>query len=168
MAQRNSSGVKVTKINQVSLVVRDLQRVVEDYWHILGIGPWDIYSWEAPLIYERKYHGEPVCAREKIAMTQVGGVQLELCQPVDGPSIYQDYLTEHGEGLHHLNFLVHNFDQAVETLVGQGFPSLQSARYGHTGAYNYIDIKPLHAIWEVVHLDEKRGAKVSRYPEDRS
>ena len=163
-AQTSSARVKVTRINQVSLVVRDLQKVVENYWHILGIGPWDIYSWEAPLIYERKYYGKPVWAREKIAMAQVGGVQLELCQPIDGESIYQDYLMERGEGLHHLNFLVDNLDETVEILAGEGFPSLQSGRYGDNGAYNYIDIKPLHAIWEVIHLDEKKGAEVSHYP----
>jgi len=38
-----------------------------------------------PLVYERKYHGETVWARERIAITQLGDVQLELVQPVEGP-----------------------------------------------------------------------------------
>jgi methylmalonyl-CoA/ethylmalonyl-CoA epimerase len=168
MTQTSSARVRVKRINQVALVVRDLQKVVESYWHILGIGPWTIYSWESPFIYDRRYRGKPVSAREKIALAQVGDIQLELCQPISGQSIYQDHLMRCGEGLHHLNFLADNPDNVVEALADQGFPSLQSGRYGNVGAFNYIDIEPLHAIWEVVHLDEKRGARVSRYPEQQS
>jgi hypothetical protein len=90
-------------------------------------------------------------------LTQVGGVQLELVQPVDGPSIYADWLKERNEGIHHLNFLVDDVDETVEILVKEGFPSLQSGKFGpkeQRGAYNYIDIKPLRAIWEPVHYDE--------------
>jgi len=74
--------------------------------NIFGIGPWDIYSWEAPLVYERKYHGKPAWGREKIALTQVGAGYF-------GPAEYN-------------------------------------------GAYNYIDIKPLRAIWEPVYAREYR------------
>ena len=31
---------------------------------------------------------------------------LELVQPVDGLSIYRDWVDERGEGFHHVNFLV--------------------------------------------------------------
>jgi hypothetical protein len=85
----------------------------------------------------------------------VGDVQLELVQPVEGPSIYRDWLDRHGEGLHHLNFLVDDVDETARTLARQGFPSLQSGRFGPTeqkGAYNYIDIRPLRTIWEPVHV----------------
>ena len=165
MAQTSPAKVKVTGINQVALVVKDLQKVVENYWNILGIGPWDIYAWEAPLVYDRRYHGKPAWAREKVAVAQVGAVQMELLQPVDGDSIYQDYLTEHGEGLHHLNFLVGDVDEIAEILAKEGFASLQSEHFGDNGAVNYINIKPLHAIWEPAHVPDNMGAEPIRYPE---
>ena len=59
MAPISPAKVKVAGINQVALVVKDLQKVMENYWNILGIGPWDVYSWEAPLTYDRKYYGRP-------------------------------------------------------------------------------------------------------------
>jgi len=68
-------------------VVKDLQKVMENYWNILGIGPWDVYSWEAPLTYDHKYHGRPAWAREKIAITRVGGVELELCRRTPPPEL---------------------------------------------------------------------------------
>ena len=169
MGQTSSAQVKVNEIKQVAIVVKDIQRTVENYWNILGIGPWEIRSWESPIVYDRKYHGKPAWAREKIAHAQVGAVELELCQPVEGDSIYQDFLTEHGEGLHHMKFLVDDVDKVTETLAKEGFPSLQSGRFGspeHKAAFSYIDIKPLHAIWEPVNRGKGLAGVPSHYPED--
>jgi len=167
MAQESIAKIKCKGINQIALVVKDLESVAKNYWDILGIGPWAIYKWEAPLVYDRKYHGRTVWAREKIALAQVGDVQLELVQPVEGPSIYRDWLDEVGEGLHHMNFLVDDVDEAVEMLAMEGFPSMQSGRFEpreQKGAYNYIDIKPLRTIWEPVHIGEIIAAEPTMYP----
>jgi catechol 2,3-dioxygenase-like lactoylglutathione lyase family enzyme len=150
----SQARVRVPAINQVAIVVRDIEETVRDYWNVLGIGPWEIRDWEAPLVYDRRYHGRPVWARERIANAQVGPVQLELCQPVEGDSIYRDFLEEHGEGLHHINFLVEDIDATAAVFTGQGFSSIQSGRVGpreEGGGYNYIDIPPLHTIVEPVH-----------------
>ena len=166
--QTSPVKVKVTGINQVALVVKDLQKTMEDYWNVLGIGPWDIYPWEPPLVYDRTYHGQPSPGKEIIAETLVGGIVLELCQPIDGDSIYHDFLVEHGEGLHHLNFMVDDVDETTERLVRQGFPCIQSGRFGppeEKGAYSYIDIKPLYTIFEPVHEPESIGAKPVRFPD---
>jgi hypothetical protein len=153
MTEKSPARVQCKSINQVAIAVWDLEAVTENYWNFLGIGPWSIHDWEAPLVFDRTYHGKAVSAREKIALAQVGNVQLELVQPVEGPSIYRDWLEEHGEGLHHLNFLVDDLDKTAEILAGQGFPTLQSGRTGpkdRPGGYNYIYIEPLRAIWEPV------------------
>jgi hypothetical protein len=167
VTQESIAKVKCKGINQIAIVVKDLELVAENYWKILGIGPWAIFKWEAPLVYDRKYHGQAVWAREKIALTQVGNMQLELVQPVEGPSIYRDWLEEHGEGLHHMNFLVDDVDEAAEVLAIEGFTSIQSGRFEpreQKGAYNYIDIKPLRAIWEPVHIGEIIGAEPIMFP----
>jgi catechol 2,3-dioxygenase-like lactoylglutathione lyase family enzyme len=162
-----ASKIECKGINQVAIVVRDLEQVAKNYWTVLGIGPWAIYEWEAPLVYDRTYHGQRAWARERIALAQVGGVQLELVQPVEGPSIYGDWLEEHGEGLHHLNFLVDDVGQAVAALAEQGFPSIQGGKFGppeQRGAYNYVDVWPLRCIWEPVHLGEEIGAEPTMLP----
>ena len=167
MAQEKSAKVKVKGINQICIDVWDAQKVAENYWNILGIGPWEIYEWEAPLVYDRTYHGKPTWGREKMALAQVGAVQLELMEPVDGDSVHRDFLMEHGEGLHHLNFLVDDVDETAEILAKEGFPSVQSGRWEpreENGAWNYIDIKPLRAIWEPVH-GRSIAAEPTRYPD---
>ncbi|MFB0556491.1 MAG: VOC family protein, partial [Dehalococcoidia bacterium] len=59
-------------------MVYDLPTVAANYWNILGIGPWEIYEWESPLVRDRKYYGKPAWAKERIGYAQVGAVQLEL------------------------------------------------------------------------------------------
>lgn len=167
MAQESPAKIKCKGINQVAIVVEDLEQVAADYWNILGIGPWAIYNWEAPLVYDRKYYGKAAWARERIALAQVGKVQLELVQPVEGPSIYRDWLDQHGEGLHHMNFLVDDVDEAERILAEEGFPSIQSGKFGpreQKGAYNYIEIQPLRTIWEPVHIGEEIGAEPIMFP----
>ena len=151
-------------------MVRDVQTTAENYWNILGIGPWAICEWEEPYIYDRKYHGRPALGRDRIAIADVGGVQLELCQPVAGESIYRDFLEEHGEGLHHLDLLVDDVDNAARILARDGFPSLESGRFGHPesgNAYNYVDLRPLRAIWGLAKYDDRiSGLKPNVTPEN--
>ena len=169
MFQQSPTKVKAKAITQVGIVVKDLQKAMESYWNILGIGPWRVYNWDAPLVYDRKYHGKSSRAREKIADTMVGSVQFELCQPIEGNSIYQDFLMEHREGLHHLQFPVDDVDKTIEILGKQGFPTIQSARHGpveYNCGYGYIDIKPLYTIWEPVHEPENLVLEHERYPNE--
>ena len=167
MTTASTAKIKCKGINQVAIAVKDIEKVAANYWNILGIGPWAIYDWESPLVYDRKYHGKKVWGREKIAVTQVGNVQLELVSPVEGPSIYGDWIEEHGEGLHHLNFLVDDVDEAQRVLVEEGFVSLQSGKFEPRrlkGGYDYIDTWPLRVIWEPVCCAGEIGAQPRMYP----
>ena len=128
----------------------------------------NVYDWEFPQLRDRRYHGKPAWAREKIAMTQVEPITLELAQPVEGDTFYRDFIMEHGEGLHHLSFEVGNMEEVNKAL--ECFPSLQSAHGGPPGneqawAYNYFDIKPLHCIWEPVWLGGGPIGEPIQYPE---
>ncbi|MBN1862361.1 MAG: VOC family protein [Dehalococcoidales bacterium] len=170
MSQPSPTKVKVSRISQVAIAVHDLPLVVENYWSILGIGPWNIYDWEYPGVYQRTYRGRPAWAREKICHAVVGGVEFELMQPVDGPSLYRDFLTERGEGIHHLQFLVDDLDETVGILTGEhDFVSLQSGSCGRSEKgcrYNYLYLAALGCIWEVVECPEGIAAEPARrYPE---
>ncbi len=172
MTLTSPARVKVTGIKQVGIVVNDIYKTAENYWNILGIGPWEIREWgSTSVLYDRTYHGKPVWAKEKIAHAYLGDFELELCQTVEGDSVYQDWLSEHGEGLHHLKFVCDDIDEVSRLLTEQGFPSLQSGHFGDpkakAGGFNYFDIKPLHIIWEPVHKPKSLPVEpIARIPED--
>jgi len=156
MTQESPAKVKVAGIKQVALVVKDAKKTAEAYWNILGIGPWELREWgSSSVLYDRTYHGKPMWAKEILAHAYLGDLEVELCQPVEGDSLYRDWLEERGEGLHHLKFLCNDVDGVARILTEQGYPSLQSGHFGDpktkAGGFNYFDIKPLHVIWEPVH-----------------
>jgi methylmalonyl-CoA/ethylmalonyl-CoA epimerase len=152
MVKESPAKIKCKGINQVCLVVKDAQLVAENYWNILGIGPWSFFDWTSPLVYDYWVRGKPSWARVKLGLAQVGDVEFELVEHIEGDSIYKEFLDEHGEGLHHVNFLVDDVDRAAAELEKEGFPSLQSGRF-LDGAYNYVDVtKPLRTIWEAVKM----------------
>ena len=169
MAQCRSAKIKVDRISQIAVVVHDLPMVVENYWNILGVGPWNVFNWEYPTVEKRTYYARPAWAREKICHAQMENVEFELMQPFDGPSVYRDALETHGEGIHHLQFNVADLDETVRILTEDyGFPSIQSGVCGKTPKgcrYNYVYIEPLSCIWEVVQCKEgiRRGPDY-RYP----
>ena len=169
MQQSSPAKVKVKEIIHACIVVEDVWRTLRNYWDILGIGPWEVYSFERPLVQERSYHGKPSWAREKLAMAQVGPVTLELAQPVEGDSIYRDFLDEGGEGLHHLSFQVDDLGKIEKDL--ECFPILQSARGGPEGhdyvwSYSYFDMKPLGCIWEPTEIKPGPIGEPMHYPEN--
>ena len=87
------------------------------YWNILGIGPWAITKFGQPKCPDMKYYGKPAWGRCHQAMVQLGPIELELLEPLEGVSIYHDWLAEHGEGFHHMKFLVE--DLACQVLLPQ-------------------------------------------------
>lgn len=155
--------VKVNGITKIGFCVKDVVRTAENYWHILGIGPWEIREWGSQVLCDRFYHGKPAWGKERIANARVGDVELELVQPVEGYSIYQDWLDERGEGLHHLTFLCEDVDGTSKSLIEQGFISLQSGHFGDsrekTGGFNCIDIPPLHCIFELLQQPKELPAE---------
>lgn len=147
--------VKVTGIKQVGICVKDVYETAWNYWRLLGIGPWEIREWGSHVLFDRFYQGKPAWGKEKLAHAYIGDLELELVQAVEGDSVYQDWINEHGEGIHHLKFLCDDMDEVARLLAEQGFPSIQCGHFGDpklkAGGFNYIDIPPLHCIWEPVH-----------------
>ena len=68
--------------------------------------------------------GEPVDLTVHVSLGYSGDLQLELIQPVAGESIYTEFLTAHGPGLHHVCFAVDDLDVACAAAESAGIPVL--------------------------------------------
>jgi methylmalonyl-CoA/ethylmalonyl-CoA epimerase len=133
------------QISQVAVVCHDLQKTMENYTKLLGWGPWNVYRHEAPRLHHTEIGGKPVHYSMLGAETHVGDLGFELLQPLEGPSIYKDWLEQHGEGLHHVAVMLHDFDESTllkERLAGQDIPVMMSGRIGETIEFFYIDTEP--------------------------
>jgi methylmalonyl-CoA/ethylmalonyl-CoA epimerase len=66
-------------------------------------------------------YGKPATFELRVGFTSLGNTLLELLQPLDRVSPFSHFLEEHGEGIHHLGFLVPNVDDYLAKMEGKGF-----------------------------------------------
>jgi len=120
---------QITAVNQVGFVVKDIDKAMAAYWRV-GVGPWRVYTYGAPLVKDITYRGKPGDWRFLIALATLGGgFSLELIQPLSGDSIYSEFLEKHGEGgIQHLGIVVENLDRVVEEAQRAGYEVIQSGR----------------------------------------
>ncbi|MGD0626370.1 MAG: VOC family protein [Thermodesulfobacteriota bacterium] len=97
------AGLKGKKIVQLGFVVKNSEEAAKRYSEVFGIGPWKLFEFRAKnvIMHDKAITEESVC---KAAMGQLGDIQVELLQPVSGPSTWMEYFKKDGEGLHHVSF----------------------------------------------------------------
>lgn len=133
-------------ISQIAIVVRNIDEALERYHRALGWGPWNIYEHKPPALHDTYLHGQPAEFTMLGAETHVGEIVVELLQPVDGPSIYKEWLDEHGEGLHHIAVMRPTPAESEATkrrFDEMGASILMEGRIGETIHFYYLDTEPL-------------------------
>jgi methylmalonyl-CoA/ethylmalonyl-CoA epimerase len=133
-------------ISQIAMVVTDIHAAMEAYHSMLGWGPWNVYEHKPPSLHHTHLYGE---AREYTfigAETHVGPIVVELIQPIEGPSIYKEWLETKGEGLHHIACMANTQEEsdAIKERFGAlGARVLMGGRVGETVEYYYLDTEPM-------------------------
>src|ERR1700687_1549625 len=103
-------------VGQIGILVRDLEAAVRRSSALLRNGPWRIYTYSSAILTEQVYRGRPSQFAVRIALNSQDP-QVEFLQPLQGPSIYHEWLDTHGEGLHHLAFWGESLDASMASLV---------------------------------------------------
>ena len=155
-------------IRQTALVVRDLDAAVRAWWDLLRVGPWNVFTLSPDILQDMHYMGVPARFGLRHALAWKDGTQIELVQPLDGPSIFADHLAQHGEGLHHIGIYVPDHARAVAEFRDRGCEPIQSARgFGVTGdgAFAYFRTRqPLGTIVELIQAPSVRRTPDYTYP----
>ena len=132
-------------ITQIAIVVKDLRTTMELYHRTLGWGPWDVFEFFGlPVLHDTVIRGVPTSFRVHLASTQVGSINVELLQPVDGPSIFQEWLDRHGEGIHHIAGRKADSDAGAlhQEFADLGVRDLLSGGIGQTSRFFFLDSEP--------------------------
>ena len=132
-------------ISQVALVVNDLEKSMRDYSETMGWGPWTIYEYKPPRIHDIVVRGKPQEFTWIGAETPVGATYVELLQPLEGPSVFREFIDRRGEGLHHIGYWAKTMAEAEkirDMFNARGAPLLMSAWIDRVFFY-YIDTLPM-------------------------
>lgn len=149
----DESSAKETQgwtLTQVGVVVKDVEKVVRRLGE-LGIGPFT--PMKLPPERQEWFRGNPMQAEFNIMGARVGGVQLELIQPVEGDSPHREFLGLKGEGIQHVMFQVDDVDHEITRLTAKGCTVLLEAHMPGGRRLAYID---LNAGGIIVELTQKR------------
>jgi methylmalonyl-CoA/ethylmalonyl-CoA epimerase len=137
----SEQGIGTTTVVQVAVVVRDIERAIEQYSHIFGMEKPPIIITDEYDKARTNYRGNPTPGRAKLAFFHMGQVDIELIEPFNGPSIWQEFLDEKGEGVQHIAFRVKGTDKVVEFFGQNGMGVAQQGQYTG-GMYTYLDSAP--------------------------
>jgi len=136
------------RVSQIGVVVRDMDRAVDYYESIFGLGPFTVYEFVPD---KHWYMEEPSPLKLLMGKAMWGDVEWELLQPLEGKSLHQDFLDTHGEGLQHLGFNVGNYDETFERMKQAGFQPLMRAEsyvetYGGNLKACYFDTRRVGGV----------------------
>lgn len=143
---------------QIAYVVPDLDAAVETYEQTLGSNRFMVLRKAA--VQNQTYRGQPSDVTQDIAFGYAGNMQIELIQPLTGPSTYTELLEARPMGgLHHVGAWVEDFFAAAKALEGAGHPMLQYGEFAESTHFAYFDTTAsLGSLLEIFNWDEQTTA----------
>lgn len=149
--EKNILGTQI--VTQIGIIVKDIEKVSQAYADFFGIEK-PKWSLTDPVeISQAEFRGEPAEARSKLAFIDCGQLQIELIEPDENPSTWREFLDEHGEGVHHIAFMINGMKEKVMLLEKSGMPLIQKGEYTG-GRYAYMDtMDHLKVIIELLEND---------------
>ena len=104
---------KIEAIDQISYAVKDIDKTVESWLRLYGIGSWTY----------RDNGGVDAKGRPwkiRMAFAHVGPLEIELVQCIEGRIFQSRFLDVWGEGVHHIGCYIDDVNEEVKKLVSQG------------------------------------------------
>ena len=151
-------------VMQVSYLVRDLDDAINHWAAKMNVGPFFVLD---HVSYDEFYYRDhPSDVDMAVAIAYSGNIQIELVrQHNEAPSIFQDFLKAHGEGMVHLGATTDDLAQDLAALEQKGIKPVQHGRASNGTLFAYVetDFHP-GALMELVELSPslEKGFAVMR------
>ena len=144
---------------QLGILVPDIEEGIRMWSVLTGRDDWRMYTYSPDWVPELTYRGQP--GRFSMRLALLGAEpQVELIQPLDGPSLYHEWIDEHGYGMHHVGFWVPSIDEVAAQATAAGIEITQSGRgYGMDGdgGFIYLDTQESAGmILEAIEVPKQR------------
>lgn len=138
-----------SQLLQLGYVVENLDDAVEKFKETLSVPRFYIWRDLATGMTGKTYRSAPGDFQFSCAFGYAGDIMVELIQHESGESIFKDWLTDRGPGLHHVCFLmpdVDHFTDAVDAMTRRGHPVAMSGRSGDA-RFTYVDTVDVFGVY---------------------
>jgi len=123
----------------VGIVVKDITKTAQMFSDVYGVTP------PAPRVFDNvKALRLPAGAsgsqaKAKLVQFTVGNVRIELIEPTEGATPWQEHLDKYGQSVHHISFGVPDIEQSLRGLEAKGGTWVM----GEPGniSFKYVDMR---------------------------
>ncbi|MDR0448302.1 MAG: VOC family protein [Treponema sp.] len=145
---------------QAGFLVQDLEACIRSYIDRFGVGGWQVYTYGPEILSRMIYRGKNTSYSSRIGLNYICGTRIELIQPLEGQTIFTEFIEKHGYGQHHLGIYVDNIRTAIEEAEEAGFKVIMEGG-GHgldgDGFYAYLDTEEtLGTTYELIERPARR------------
>lgn len=135
---------------QIGVLTRDLAKTVKQFEELYGLKPRAIVE---PKYANTCVKGQPREIRIRIAFYALTDqVDLEVIEPLGDNEVYDEWIREKGEGLHHIAFRVPDTNEWLKRLGEKGVTVLQSGERPGV-KFTYLDTERFGGV--IVELHER-------------
>lgn len=132
------------RVLQIAFVVDDIEKHLPMYAKLFGVETPGTNVTGSHAETQSLYRGVPTEGGARVGYISLDNILLEFIEPVDGPSIWRDFLEQKGNGIHHMAFIVDGVKQVIDDLEEFGLPLLQhgifaAAGKAPSGKYAYLE-----------------------------
>lgn len=139
---------------QVAYVVRDIEASEAWFQQMMGVPVFTRLP-NITLGDNCLYRGKPADSSMHLSLGYLKDIQLELIEPVQGDSLYTEFLDQKGPGLHHIAFLVPDFDATISDLQAKGLDLILKGALTPGNEFAYFDCEgPGYSVLEILGFDE--------------
>jgi methylmalonyl-CoA/ethylmalonyl-CoA epimerase len=136
MVEPQNQIMEPNSLCQIGIVVKSVDETVKYFKEEFGFGPFEIkyvdYS-------DATYMGKKSGYRGKRGFFHLGPIEIELVELIDGQTIHEDFMKQHGEGLHHIGFEVRDLAAATQNAEKAGFKITQGFSRQDGSGFAYLD-----------------------------
>jgi len=121
------------RVDHVAIAVNNVAEALKNYEKILKIDKVDIE--DVPT------------ERVKVAILKLQDTRIELMEPTAGDSPIKKFLTDHGEGMHHIAITADDIENDVERAIANGTRMIGNIRTGSYGRkITFIHPKSMNGV----------------------
>jgi methylmalonyl-CoA/ethylmalonyl-CoA epimerase len=148
-----TAAPRLPALFHVGFVVADLEAAGADYERRYGIPVERVFDLT---VEDAELDGAPARFSARYGFLPLGNTDLELIQPLEGDSPYSRFLAGHGDGIHHLAFVVDSIDAYLEHLraTEAGAELVLDARVPGGLRFVYVDGTAYGTVLELVEMPE--------------
>ena len=123
------------KVDQLGFVFKDIEKhakILEDLFNIPK------FTFLPPFSNMVKLRGKEISTTTKIGFSRNFNTQIELIQPIEGESLYKEFVDQGREGLHHISLFIEDLQLYIDQFQRFGYEVIYSGQIGKR-VWAYLD-----------------------------